>query len=65
MRRVIWCFSLPTCLPDRFVGGNVGLENVTRITTRTISQFSCSLSRSSSHRESRVIFEKSPDDEER
>lgn len=30
MRRVIRCLSLPsTCPPDRFVGGNVGLENFT------------------------------------
>ncbi|CAL1687279.1 unnamed protein product [Lasius platythorax] len=40
MRRVIRCLSLPsTCPPDRFVGGNVGLENFTGITTRMILRF--------------------------
>lgn len=62
MRRVIRCLSLPsTCSPDRFVGGNVGLENFMGITT--LERFCNSLSPSRraitfSSRKFRIAFER-------
>lgn len=71
MRRVIRYLSLPsTCPPDRFVGGNVGLENFTGITTRTILRFA--LIRSSRNnlpffeaRNTRCVLEKTLQREEK